>query len=270
MQTLEMPAGMQAPRQAPGLRSLDTFEVLPVAWMMPGRIPYGHVTVLAGSPGEGKSTMTMALAAGVTQAGLGCVFVGSEDDIASSVRPRFQAAGGDVSKFFVFGHDIDPVFPEDAEFLEKAVRDSGAGLVIIDPITAHLSPLLNTMNDHSLRQGLRPLARLAQRTRAAVIVVMHLNKGREGSPLNWLNGSGGFGGIARSVLLFGTRKTDADELANQHFRYLHRVKGNLAPPSPALCCTIETAYVDTPDGRVQTSRLLFHEEDEYARPEELR
>ena len=78
MQTLEAPPGqVTPPRQAPGLRALNTFEVLPVAWLMPGRIPYGHVTVIAGSPGEGKSSSNVALllyAAPAGEPALGPVF----------------------------------------------------------------------------------------------------------------------------------------------------------------------------------------------------
>lgn len=257
--------------QLPQLRRLSTYKARPTTWLLDQRIPYGHVTVLCGAPGEGKSTLLMRLAGDLTVKRTPAIYIGTEDDIASTVVPRFAATAGDADQFYTFGEEIDPTFPEHAQYLEAAVKESGAGLVVVDPIAAHLSPELNTSNDHSLRQGLRPLARIAQRTGAAVVIVMHPRKSREGSVLSWLAGGAGFGGLVRSALLFGMLRADVDDLQREHLRYLFHVKSNLSLLQQPMVCEISTQYVTVDDQELETSSLrLTGHEDTGARPEELR
>jgi hypothetical protein len=107
------PPGPSAPTAQQSARSLVTCnlaDVVPekVEWLWPGRIAIGKLTLIAGEPGLGKSQLSIAIAAAVTtgaawpdgsgRAPLGSVIIlSAEDGVADTIRPRFDAAGGDPS-----------------------------------------------------------------------------------------------------------------------------------------------------------------------------
>src|SRR5207248_4311571 len=78
-------------------------------WLWDGWLPRGKVVIIAGSKGDGKSTIAYNLLACMTAGGCwpdnsiaprGSVIVWSaEDDFADTILPRFIAAGGDKRKF---------------------------------------------------------------------------------------------------------------------------------------------------------------------------
>jgi hypothetical protein len=97
-----LPPGADA--GAGGMVRLDRVRPEPVAWLWPGRLFLGEVVLLVGEPAAGKSSLAMELAARVTAGGPwpdgadntpgGVVFVAPEDSVATTLRPRFAAAGG--------------------------------------------------------------------------------------------------------------------------------------------------------------------------------
>jgi hypothetical protein len=64
----------------------------------------------------------------------------------------------------------------DVEPLETLVRDMAARLVIVDPLVAFLPPRVDANKDAEVRQGLAPIAALAERTGCAVVGVRHLTR----------------------------------------------------------------------------------------------
>ena len=248
------------------LRSLSTVTPAPIMWLLPGRIPYGSITLLGGRPGQGKSQFALALAAMMTQVGVPVLLIGSEDGMADTVKPRLMAAGADTELVHEFcvsqsGKDGIAVLPHDAPLLDHALRATGARLIVVDPIAGHLGEEINANSDQSVRSAMLPLAKVCQATGAAALVVMHPKKGRDGSPLDWFGGSVGFGGLARSALLFGSLRepkdcTDADDL-----RYLVHVKCNGARLAATLECKVVGAEVPLGDRVVYTSRVVVGEPD---------
>ncbi|WP_155402821.1 AAA family ATPase, partial [Ralstonia solanacearum] len=77
----------------------------PVRWLWRDWLALGKLHILAGAPGQGKTTIALAFAATVTSGGRwpdgsrcgpGNVLVWSgEDDPADTLLPRLLAAGGD-------------------------------------------------------------------------------------------------------------------------------------------------------------------------------
>jgi hypothetical protein len=82
-----------------------------VRWLWPHRIPLGRLTLLVGRPGEGKSFLTMALAAHVSTGRKfpdmslcpsgSAIIISAEDDPADTIRPRLDASEADVNRVFV-------------------------------------------------------------------------------------------------------------------------------------------------------------------------
>jgi hypothetical protein len=142
-------------------------------------------------------------------------------------------------------------------YISDAVKETGAGLLVLDPAQAHLAPEINSNVDASLRQATAPLARMAQETGIAVVLVTHLRKSTEGTALDRIGGSGGWGGAARSALLFG-KDRNADPWTDT--RYLSHIKVNGAALAPALECRVEGYDVRFGDMVIPSSRVVMERE----------
>jgi hypothetical protein len=222
-----------------------------VAWLWPGRIPLGKLSLIDGDPGLGKSLVTLDLAARLTTgrampdssypdvAGpAGVVLLTAEDGLADTVRPRLDASGADARRVHAFrmtGEDGLPAIPDDVERVERAVCATGASLVVVDPLMAFLSDGVNANRDQHMRAALVRLAALAERCGAAVVVVRHLNKGNATNVLYRGGGSIGIIGAARSAMLVAP---DPDDERGAR-RVLAMTKVNLAAPARSLAYHVD-------------------------------
>jgi hypothetical protein len=231
---------------------LSAVEPERVSWLWERRVPLGKITVLDGDPGNGKSVLATDLAArlsaghpfpdGQACEAAGAVILNAEDGLAHTVRPRLDAAGGDAERVLslatVSTHEGDerPLsIPEDIPFIEEGVKSLSAKLVIVDPLMAFLSGTHNAHKDQDVRRALAPLAKMAERTGAAVLLVRHLNKAVGGKALYKGGGSIGIIGAARSGLLVGQHPEDED------LRVLAGQKSNLSSPPKSLAYTLTEA-----------------------------
>ncbi len=227
------------------VRRLADVRAEPIQWLWPGRIPFGKITILEGDPGLGKSTLTVELAACVTTGRplpngaeiqpRGVLFLSYEDTAADTIKPRLLAAGGDDTRAQVIvgvvrsGEEVGfPEFPRDADALEYQIIRHGAKLVVIDPLTAALSAQLDFYKDTDVRRALSRLARVAERTGAAVVLVRHLTKKGSGNAITAGAGSIGITGAARVVLVVSADAT------NPAHRILAVAKSNLAKKPESL------------------------------------
>jgi hypothetical protein len=170
------------------------------------------------------------------------VILSAEDGLADTIRPRFDAAGGDPSRVVAVstvpdeeGNERQLSIPGDLHVIEAAIDRVGAVLVVIDPLMAFLPGEVNSHRDQDVRRALAPLARLAERTGAAIVVVRHLNKATGGNALYRGGGSIGIVGAARSGLLIAKHPEDDGR------RVLASIKCNLAPPAPSLVFSLSSA-----------------------------
>jgi hypothetical protein len=233
-----------------------------VRWLWPGRIPLGKVTVLDGDPGTGKSTLTLTIAAKVSTGSpfpdgarperADVILLNAEDDVPDTIRPRLEAAGADLARCWVLPDvqpDPDrpprpPELPADVDAIEGMVKDKQAALVIVDPLMAFLAGTVDSHRDQDVRRVMASLAYMAGRTRAAVVVVRHMNKGT-GSALYRGSGSIGIVGAARSGLLVAPDPDDDSR------RILAMSKSNLAKMPDAL------AYRLVDDERYSCARVVW-------------
>ena len=192
-----------------------------VKWLWRPRIALGKVTVLAGHPGGGKSTLSLDIAARVSRGKeLPCgegtapkgsvVFLTVEDDIGDTIRPRLDAAGADVDKVCVLTSMIREdkkgrrTFDllSDIGQLEAACRKIGdVALIVIDPVSAYLGKpgKLDSYRNSDMRSALMPLQEMAPRLGAAIIAIDHLTKGSGNSALMRIQGSVALVGLARAT-----------------------------------------------------------------------
>lgn len=129
---------------------LDMVKKEPPAWVWPQRIRLGAVTVLLGDPGTNKSTLTTEIAARVTTGRpmFNCtgsprpgaaLMISAEDDLASTVLPRLEAAGAKMNLVSAPAQSPENGLlrlPADLAELERHAMDRRATLIIIDPLMA--------------------------------------------------------------------------------------------------------------------------------------
>jgi len=223
-----------------------------VEWMWDSRIPRGKLSIIAGQPGEGKSTVTLDLAARITRGATlpdGCtapqgsvLLLSAEDGLADTIRPRLDAAGADSTRVHALTaiKTLDGARPvnlaNDLPCLREAMDAVRPILVVVDPLSAYLGKT-DSWKDAEVRSVLSPLAELANERRCAITAVMHFSKATGQKPINKILGSVGFAAAARVVLGVGS---DPDNAAR---RFLLPVKNNLAPAAATLAFTLD-------DGRV--------------------
>jgi hypothetical protein len=221
--------------------------VEPVRWLWPGRLALGKLALLDGDPDLGKSLLTLDLCARLTRGlpfpdgapgpGPANVVVLSAEDGVDTVRPRLQALGADLDRVFVHAPDAgrdEPIrIPTNLAPLNEVVGDTKARLVVFDPVMSFLHPGVLCASDSSVRQGLLPLADLAQRHQSAVMMQRHLNKYASNRSLYRGLGSIAFLAMCRSGYLVGRDPQQPSQCV------FAQVKNNLAPPQPSLAYRID-------------------------------
>ena len=206
--------------------------------------------MIAGEPGLGKSQVAIAIAAAVTTSGswplvrdcapLGSVIIlSAEDGLADTVRPRFDAAGGDASRVRIV-RAVELIgmggarrrsfdLAADLALLEQEIKACGdARLVLIDPVSSYLGKT-DSHKNADVRSVLEPLAEMAERLRVAVVAITHLSKG-DGKAINRFIGSIAFVAAARTAFAV---VTDPDDKSGAR-RLLLPVKNNIAAKQEGL------------------------------------
>lgn len=228
----------------------------PVRWLWPDWLALGKLHILAGAPGQGKTTIALAVAATLTIGGRwpdgsrcspGNVLIWSgEDDPADTLLPRLIASGADRTRcYFVSGTRIDgEVEPFDpardmAALEEQAQAIGGIKLLIVDPVVSAVAG--DSHKNTEVRRALQPLVDLGSRLDAAVLGISHFSKGGAGSdPASRVVGSIAFTAVARVVLVAAKVKAEDGE-QDQDRRILARGKSNIGPDDGGFEYTIEQA-----------------------------
>ena len=89
------------------------------------------------------------------------------------------------------------------ERIEKAIVQTGARLMILDPMQGYLGDKIDMNRANEIRTVLKNVAAVAERTGCAIVLVGHLNKASGMSSAYRGLGSIDFRAAARSVLLVG-------------------------------------------------------------------
>lgn len=154
-----------------------------VPWVIRNFIARGEVTVLYGVGGVSKSMLCLGLAAGVTDgprhvAGLGCnraraAYIDAENGEWETHR-RVQAFDIDPARLAMY--DATGVnLLKDYDEIEKTVREVKPRLIVLDSLR-RLLPGVEENDSGAMAEAMGLCKLLAQRTRAAVVVIHHSKK----------------------------------------------------------------------------------------------
>jgi putative DNA primase/helicase len=259
---------------APVVRRMNEYGKKKVYWLWQDRIPYGFLCTLAGDPDEGKSLITLYVAARVSRGErlydniedtdpAEVLILSAEDDPESTLRPRLEASGADLSKIYLFESvaltdgqgkttaERIAQLDSDISMIEKVLDENPAiKLIIVDPISSFLGAGMN--KEQEVRRVLQPLAKRARENGLAVVMVAHFNKNSETrSAMDRVGGAKAIVGMGRSAwTCVREPKKEPKEgepipLEDSDRRFFLKLKNNLAPSKiGGLVYTIRTELVE--------------------------
>lgn len=225
--------------------SMDEVAVEEVEWLWYPYIPYGKLTIIHGDGGEGKTTLILRLAALLSRGEkLPCddtarepikiIYQTAEDGLGDTIKPRLLAGNADCSQIKVIDESEAALTMLD-ERVEKAIAETGARVIILDPMQAYIGAKVDMNRANEVRNILSQLGRIAEKYRCAIILVGHLNKA-QGNKSNYRGlGSIDFQATARSVLVVG-RVKDKPEV-----RVAAHQKSSLAPEGKPIAFELSEA-----------------------------
>lgn len=246
--------GEQVRRETPDgviLTRASDLQITPIIWLWRYWLACGKLHLLAGAPGQGKTTIALSLAATVTSGGhwpdgsrcpVGSALIWSgEDDPADTLAPRLKAMGADMDRvYFVSGARVDgevqPFDPaRDLIQLAAAVERIGdVRLIVVDPIVSAVAG--DSHKNTEVRRAMQPLVDMAAAAGAAVVGITHLSKGTAGrDPTERVTGSIAFTAVVRVVLMAAKVKGEDGE----DRRVLVRSKSNIGPDNGGFVYHLE-------------------------------
>lgn len=212
--------------------NMDEISATEVEWLWYPYIPYGKITIVHGDPGDGKTMMILQLASILSRGDkLPCddterepikiIYQTAEDGLSDTIKPRLLAGNADCTQIKVIDESEAALSMLD-ERVEQAIIETGAKVIILDPVQAYIGAQVDMNRANEVRNVLSQLGRVAEKHGCAVILVGHLNKGQGKANYRGL-GSIDFQATARSVLIVGRLKE------NKEVRVVAHEKSSLAP-----------------------------------------
>lgn len=214
----------------------------PVHWLWQDFLARGKFGLWEGDPGVGKTFALLAACSALTR-GYGLpgmeqseprnvLFLTMEDDLADTIRPRLDAMGADLNRFFA-SDDMIQIDTEGIAFLEEQLAVIKPVLMVIDPIMAYIPGNVDIYKPNQIRKITSPLRNLAQKYDCAIVGIRHLTKAQKDRAI--YRGAGGmdFVGASRLVVLVGRDPNDEKK------RAIVQTKTNLGGQGRSVGYTIE-------------------------------
>lgn len=210
-----------------------------VEWLWYPYIPYGKITIIEGDPGEGKTTLVLKLAAALSRGlPLPCdddkeyepihiIYQTAEDGIEDTIKPRLVKAGADCSMIRVID-ETDKELSMTDDRLEQAIIETGARLIILNPIQAYIGATVDMHRANEIRPVLKHLGMIAEKYNCAIVLIGHMNKAAGSKSTYRGLGSIDIQATARSVLLVARLRD------KPNIRIMAHDKSSLAPTGDAI------------------------------------
>ena len=225
-------------------------------WLWWPYLPLGHLSLLVGDGGVGKSLFTLMLASVISrgwtlpdQQGASVCSVGApartllfstEDSESATIVPRLMLCQANRQLIGVCAGWHNETTPpgeqelftfEQLPLLETELRVYKPRLVVLDPVQAYIGPKVDMNRANEVRPLLAALRGLAARYGCCVLLVQHAHKGGQGSALHRGLGSADFPAAARSALFVMDHPLSSDQALLCHS------KSNLAPYGRTMAFT---------------------------------
>lgn len=209
------------------LTALSDVEARPVEFLWEPYLPRGELAFLEGIPGVGKSYVALAIAAAVTRGGAlptalqgqeaelsktavpkgRVVYFTNENSPSASLRPRFDALGGDPTRLLFEDASAEVgISVDDIDALRRVLVEVQPTLVVFDPLMNYVQAEVDIHRENEVRALTKRLGALSRETGTTILGIRHLKKAAGGPAVYAGVGSVGFAAAARSVLIAATRE----------------------------------------------------------------
>jgi KaiC/GvpD/RAD55 family RecA-like ATPase len=232
---------------ATAIRFLDVAKMAattppPVSWLAPPILPRGALTALYAPGGDGKSLLSMALAAAIAHGGelggIACeqgttIYLDAENG-EHEIHRRVHTLGLPASGVWVADAGRLDLRRDIAE-VEAVVADMRPDLLVLDSFRS-MTPGMDENDTSQTARALDPLRRLAHESGTAILLIHHANKaGKE------YRGASSIRDGVDVLWHLGRQDDDPD----RQRRFLHNVKMRVAPDGARLwlCLNIDRGRV---------------------------
>lgn len=257
-----------------GVIDAEDVEVEDPEWLWVYRFLKRKINLIAGEGGDGKTTIAIKVGAVVTTGGAfpdgspsgepGLVMVmAAEDGAGDTIKPRFIAAGADVSrvKFLTARVSIPakdkrpamvhPVSLQDVAYWRHIFATYRPKLLVIDPLPAYMGRGINDHKNSEVQAVLNEFANVVRDFDVCVIAITHTGKSVERKLIHKILGSVAYTNVSRVVHV---TIRDPDD---RTVRYLERPKCNLDEPRDALVYRLIPAEFEHKGKTFRTSKAEF-------------
>ena len=220
-------------------KPLEGFAEQEAAWIVPGWIPEGQITLICADGGIGKTTLWINLLSalssgtgsifdseGITRPPARVAFLTSEDSVTKKLRRKIREAGADLNNIITVDVSADKTgelrdfkfgSPKMAEF----IRAYKPKICVFDPLQAYVPADVNMGSRNAMRDCLAPLVSLGEEVGTGFLIINHSNKRKGAWGRDRVSDSADIWDIARSVIMCGV--ADDDDV-----RYISQEKNNYA------------------------------------------
>lgn len=225
------------------LINMDDVHSKEVEWLWYPYIPYGKITIIEGDPGEGKTTLVLQLASLLSkgeklpmndylQKNHKIIYQTAEDGLEDTIKPRLVEAKADCKNIYVIDESKTVLSMLDKR-IEEAIAQTGARLLILDPIQAYIGADVNMNKANEVRNVMAQIGKIAEKYNCAIVLIGHMNKGSGNKSSYRGMGSIDFHAAARSVLVVGRVKDEPE------IRAVIQIKSSLAPEGDAIAFRLD-------------------------------
>lgn len=221
------------------IETMSKVEEEEIDFLWDPRIPRAKATDFSGDPGVGKSYVALAIAAAGSnglalpfdrepEAPFRSLIISAEDGAADTIKPRLRKLGADMDYIAIPNREMG-FMPSsiNANLVDRMLAEFPAALIILDPVIAYANGK-NTDRASDVRGMLQPLAMVAEKHRAALVLIRHLTKSTQSKALYRGQGSVDFAAICRSAFVF------AQDPDNPERRLMAHTKASLAGLQPTV------------------------------------
>lgn len=256
------------------LTSAADIQPTPVVWGWQDRLPAGHLSLIPGREGIGKSLLLTWLIGQVTRGELPgayhgtprpVIYAATEDSWQHTIVPRLIAAGAD--RDLVYRVEVESIatadkialtLPRHCDLLAAEIKRMEVAVLALDPLMSAIDSTVDTHNDRDLRTALEPIGRLADDTGCTIVGLAHFNKSATDDPLNLVTGSRAFTAFVRAVIAVAR-----DNESEDRHCVVSQVKNNLGRlDQPNLTYVVDSYTVPTAAGDAIVGKLRFTGESE--------
>ena len=235
------------------LQSLSDMKVKTIDWLIPGYVPQGSITILAGVGGTGKTSIWCSIVASVSNGehtilddsilplsdNRKVLFFSKEDSVEAVLLPRLMQYGADMKNIRTLSMDNPKLsmVAYDSDFLKKQIEKECPALVVFDPLQSFMSTNADMAKRNVMRSQLNPLTALGEKYGTAFLIVMHCNKLSGVYGRQRMADSSDIWDIARSVLICGKNPDNEDQV------YVSHEKCNYAKPGRTVILDMKGGIV---------------------------